>query len=339
MKWKIGILAVIVGALAIYNLPYFDEMRAFGKVEDERSVEKCDWYISEYPDGRHLDNVLFIKIGLLENDMPSIVEYLQKFPTGNHASEVNELCDKLWDAEITKYSQRDKSNESSSAVKYMTEMLQYMKEHRINAIAVDIKSTLNLKDYEEYDSKVRQFLEVINDDPLSIADGMISLKSNFTASDNATLIDILTSGVQKSINKMFTPDFITVVANSRGGNSDIANTSSEMPHLNFDYTITSQEDRDGSIVIPHVWSYTNESGKILNYLVGITVNFHAHFTIPGSSTTFDYKEKGEPSDNINNVEDIKDGYRQMTQICFAQFSNKMSQNMGLAETYFQGTEE
>lgn len=338
MKWKIGLLAVAVGALAIYNLPYFEEMRAFDKVEDERSVEKCDWYISEYPKGRHLDDVLFIKIGILENDMPTIVEYLQKFPAGNHSAEVNALCDKLWDAEIAKYNARDKSTESPAAVKYMSEMLQYMKVHRVNSIVVGVNSTMNLKDYDEYDESVRKFLEVTNDDCLSIEDGMISLKSNFTSSDNSVLMDILISGVQKSINKMFSPDFINIVEKSGDVLGKVYATD-EMPHLCFDYTINSQEEVWGNLTIPQIWTYSNGKGKTLNYLLGISIKFQAHFTIPGSSTTFDYMETGEPSENIKNVDDIKDGYRRMTQICFAQFSNKMSQNMGLAETYFQGTEE
>ncbi len=339
MKWTIGVLAVIVVALAICNLPYFEEMRAFSKVEDEKSYELCEWYISKYPDGRHLDDVLYIEIQILENDMPTIYEYLTKFPNGAHASEVNSLCDKLWDAEISKYNKRDKSNESPAAVKYMSEMLQYMKTHRINTILVDVNSTLKLKDYDEYDSDVRKLLEAINDNAMSIEDGMISLKSNFTVTDNSILMEILTSGVQKSINKMFTPDFITVVTNADTESLDEQNDKSKMPHLNFEYTITSQEENWERVAMPHIWAYSDSNDKILNYLIGIAINFQAHFSIPGSSTTFDYKEKGEPSDNIKNVANIKDGYRQMTQICFAQFSNKMSENMGLSETYFQGDDD
>jgi len=329
MKWKIGILVVVVGAFVVYNFPYFKEMRAFNKVEDGKILELCNWYLDEYPSGRHVDDVLYMKIGLSKYDMATIVDYLTKCPDGIHATEVNELCDKLWDEEILKYNQRDKTNELLAAVKYMSEMLQYMKKHRVNTIIVDINSTLNLKDYNEYDQGIRDILEITTKRQMSLAAGMISLKSNFTASDNSSLMKILTEGVQRSIDKMFTPGFINILAEDE-------KNANKMPQLNFDYIITSQEDKYGEVVAPHIWVYTDENGKTLNYLVGISISFKAHFSIPDSSITFDYLEKGEPADNINNVKNIEDGYRQMTYICFAQFSNKMSKNMGLAETYFQG---
>lgn len=330
------IIIVIVLAFIIYNLPYFKEMRAYNKVVEERNIVECEYYISEYPDGRHLDDVFYIKVTLLKDDMPTIVEYLNKFPNGKHSDEVNELCDKLWDEEIEKYNLRDKSLESESAVIYMSEMLNYMKTNRVNTILVDVKSTIELKDYEEYDSSVRGLLEIFNDDKMSISDGMISLKSNFTVEDNSMLMGILVEGVQKSINNMFTPNFIKVIANDEEVVSwNSVDISKSSPNLHFDYTITNQEEILDRFIIPDIWVYTDGHGKTLNYLIGITIDFNAHFSIPGSVTTFDYRETGEPSENINNVEDIEDGYRQMTRICFEKFSNKMSRNMGLNETFFK----
>lgn len=43
----------------------------------------------------------------------------------------------------------------------------------------------------------------------------------------------------------------------------------------------------------------------------------------------------ENENEIRGIEDIKDGYRQMTQICFAKFSDKMSVNLGFEKTYFR----
>lgn len=331
MKKKIIIGVVVAIVLLIIAMPYIKDYKAYSRVKSENTISSCDWYVEEFPDGRYLDEVLYLKVNLSDNDMPVLVEYLNKCPQGEHANEINSLCDQLWDNEIIKYTQRDKNRESAEAVAYMTEMLQYMKSHRINTIAIDINPTLKLKDYDEYDKEVRDFFELINDNSLSIEKGMISLKSNFTSSDNHSLMEILTDGVQRSMNKMFSPDFITVIP------QDISN--GDMPQLHFDYTISSQEEKDGDTVFPHLWTYSDHNGRVLNYLVGISITFNAHFSIPGSSTTFDYSEKGEPASNINNVEDIRDGYRQMTAICFAQFSNKMSTNLGLKETYFQGEEE
>ena len=68
-------------------------------------------------------------------------------------------------------------------------------------------------------------------------------------------------------------------------------------------------------------------------MVGISINFNAEFTIPNSDITYTYSEKGSPENNISGINDIEDGYRKMTRMCFEQFSDKMVKNMGLDETY------
>lgn len=52
MKWKIGIVSVIITAIVVYNLPYFREIRFFNKVEEAHNLVMCDRYISKYPDGK-----------------------------------------------------------------------------------------------------------------------------------------------------------------------------------------------------------------------------------------------------------------------------------------------
>lgn len=325
-----GVVAVIA-AIIIYNLPYFKEMRTYDDVVDTNTINACATYLEEYPEGRHADDVLYLKTKLGGWQMNGIVEYLQKYPEGKYSAELNKLCDDMWDNEIAKYEQRDKTGYSVDAVNYMSEMLRYMKEHRINKLVVNVNPTLQLKDYTEYSQDVRDFMESENEDPSKpLASYMVSLKENFTNEDNENLIDILVDGVQKSFNKIFTEDFIQVVKND--------NTQKMAPKLQFNYTIKSQEYPDAPV--PHIWTYTDgETNATLNYLIGISISFDAHFTIPDRTTSYDYHEIGEPEDDINNVDDIKNGYRMMTSICFAKFSNKMSDNLGLAEVYFQGDEQ
>ena len=373
MKKKIIIGVVVSIAILAIAVPFIKEYKTYNKAKNGNDISLCDEYINKYPDGRYVDEVLEIKeniafdkvkeeedlytcgwyaevcpkgkrleevrylkieyskkitLGHTNELLVAINEYLHDFPNGKYSREVNSTCDSLWDAEIMRYNSRHKKRESATAVKFMSEMLQYMKKNRINSILVDVSSHLQLKDYEEYDSRVREYLESTNDNKaLSLSAGMISLKSNFSQADVSALMQILSEGVQKSLDKMFTPGFISVVSSS----------SKNLPKLHFDYTIKSQEERFGNVVIPHIWSY-HEGYVVRNYLIGISIFFKAHYSIPESSTTFDYSEKGEPANNINNVDNINDGYRRMTSMCFAQFSNKMARNMGLKETYFQGEE-
>lgn len=332
----IGILVII----GVYNLPYFEEMRAFSKIEKtEDSIEKMQLikdYEEEYPEGRYLDDVLWMKIELSGNDMNHMVYYIEKFPEGGHAEEVNNLIDIRWDNEIHKFKNHDKSKEDSAAIKYMTEMLQYMKQNRINTIKVLVNSTLELKDYDEYDEKVRLFIETYtHNDVLPVKGNVVSIKENFSEGDNNSLMQILIDGVQKSMNRIFSYGFIKVEKDDGIHYIDQPKKNNQ-PVLRYDYTIKSQEDKVGKYVLPHLWTYVDNNNIPIKHLLGISITFKAHFTLPNSNTTYDYTESSAPQDDINNIENLNDGYRQMTMVCFGLYSNKMARNMGLAEAYFQG---
>lgn len=324
LMWIIPI-AVIILSIVVYNLPYFKEMRFYNEVVRERELYKCMDYINMYPDGKHLEEVVFLKVDLTKK-MGNIMEYLDAYPVGKYADKVNALCDSLWDNEIAKYAMRDKTGEAADAIKYMEEMLKYMKENRINNIKIDIESKINLKDYSTYDERARKLLEINTDSNLPLAQHMISLKDNFTNADQQTLREILLNGLQKSLDKIFTPGFI--IAGTGG-------TKLNSPNVHFVYNIENQETDLGFCIIPEVWTYS-ENKVPKAYLLGISINFDATFLIPNSSVSYSYSERGNPESSISNIENIKDGYRKMTIMCFARFSNTMSDNLGLEEVYFKG---
>lgn len=326
LMWIIPVAAFILFVM-IYNLPYFQEMRFYNEVVKERELSKCMDYINMYPDGKHLEEIVFLKVDLTKK-MGNVVEYLNGYPAGKYANEVNALCDSLWDNEIAKYEMRDKTGEAADAIKYMEEMLKYMKLNRINNIKVNIESKVNLKDYSTYDERVRKLLEIDTDDSLPLAENMISLKENFTNADQQTLKKILVEGLQKSLNKLFTPDFILVGTGAGKVNS---------PNVNFVYNIQNQETDLGFCIMPEVWTYS-ENKVPKAYLLGISINFDATFLIPNSSVSYSYSERGNPESSISNIKNISDGYRRMTIMCFARFSNTMSDNLGLEEVYFRGEE-
>jgi hypothetical protein len=217
----------------------------------------------------------------------------------------------------------------------MTEMLQYMKQNRINTIKVMVNPTIELKDYTEYDENVRLFIETFShNDALPVKGNVISIKENFSEGDNNSLMQILIDGVQKSMNRIFSYGFVKVEKDDGIHYIDQPKKSNQ-PVLRFDYTIKSQEDKVGKYVLPHLWTYVDNNIPI-KHLLGISITFKAHFTLPNSNTTYDYRESSAPKNNIENIENLNDGYRQMTMVCFGLYSNKMARNMGLAEAYFQG---
>lgn len=308
------------------------EQISYEAARDFSSPHYCDDYLTDYyPDGKYTDEVRYLKVLHTDNSMDAINEYIEYSPSGKYIAAVNAICDSIWDSEITKFQNRDKQRESTQAINFMTEMLAYMKTHRVNKVLVNVTSHLQLKDYTEYSENVKDYIDILySNTTLPIRTNMISLKSNFSEEEVSTLKDILANGVQKSLNKIFTPGFISVVTDEE--------TEKQMPMLNFDYTIKSQEVKLDGVTIPNIWTYSVNNIPI-KYLVGISIHFNAHYSLPNSDVSFSYSEKGEPANSIDDIDDISDGYRKMSTICFAQFSNKMARNMGLKETYFQGDNE
>ena len=325
-----GIIATIIIAIIIYNLPYFQELRFYNDIVEAQNPYRCQDYYEEYPEGRHYEDVMLLEINLSANPVKPMVAYLKKYPKGKYAIEVDNRYNALWDAEIAKYENRDKTKESPEAVRYMIEVLRHMKQHRINTICLNINPTVNLKDYEEYDENVRFILELVTSkEALPLKGNIVSLKENFTAADQNELKQILAEGVEKSFSRMFSSDLVSIVTSPQ-----VADDVS--PLLTFNYTIKNRtEDSDNKL--PSIWTYRSDN-KPKAYILAIDVKFDVLFSIPGSDVKYTYSETGEPGDEIRGIRNIQDGYRQMTQICFAKFSNRMSSNLGLQETYFKGEE-
>jgi hypothetical protein len=220
-----------------------------------------------------------------------------------------------------------------------------MKAKRVNTVNLKINPSINLKDYSEYDDDTKTLLRILCTMEKSDIDTtkILSLKDNFTEQDRGTLVNILVEGVEKSFGRMFSSDFVAI--NKKSDDFD-----EDAPDLNINYEIKNQEIELGEAAIPNIWTYNEQvlpwaTGKIKNpfytigYILGIDVKFETQFTIPGSSTTYTYTEVGEPGKEIKNIKSISEGYRRMTQVCFAKFSNKMSDNLGLEETYFRGDDD
>ena len=323
-----GCVVAVLLAIVVYNLPFFKEWRFYNEVVEARQTYKCHEYYDEYPTGRHYEDVMYLEVTISDKPIVVLREYLKKFPQGKYLDTMSEKYDELWDEEIAKYERRDKTKESPEAVRYMTAMLQHMKRHRINTVLLDVTSNVILKDYEEYDETIRKILELFQSDKsLSLKDNMVSLKKNFTQGDKSTLTKILSQGVTNGFNRMFSSDFVSVVTSKYAANEN-------SPVLLFNYRVKNQcmgDDED----YPNIWTYSS-NGIPKAYILGIDVKFDVHFSIPDSDITYTYSEIGEPGEEINGIQDVKDGYRQMTQVCFAKFSNKMSANLGLEETYFRG---
>ena len=325
-KWFVAVVVIAIGAIVVYNLPYFKEKRLYDEIVKERVAYKCEEYYSKYPSGRYYEDVMMLEVELTSAPFDIIVRYLKEFPEGKYVDKMREMYDGLWALEFDKYENRDKTGESPEAVKFMTSMLHYMKDNMVNTVYLKLNPTISLKDYTDYDENVRGLLELLySDETLQLkTENIIPLNENFPKETKDELMEILSNGVEKSFSRMFSPELVSVVTNS-------FEADEKSPVITFNYTIKNRnEDADNRI--PEIWVYsTNNIPK--SYILAIDVSFDAEFKIPNSSVTYIYSEVGDPGNEISGIEDIEDGYRRMTVACFAKFSDKMSANLGLEKVY------
>lgn len=321
-NWYLDLLPVGSYADTVFSIK--DDI-VYREFESHPDIHSASHYVESCPDGKHAEDVWYGMISLSRNKLVSINDYLQRYPEGRYARMVNALCDSLWDNEISNYNKRDRRLESPDAVKYILEMLQYMKKNRITKIGVNINSELQLKDFSEYSasSKLRA-CDYNTEDLREVEDKMVSIKKNFTSEDRRELVNILSEGIRRDFSSFFSTDFVDVVY-LNGSKND-----KEIPMINITYTIKTQED-DGC---PHIWVYSSsysDFGRSItqNYLLGISISFDARFSLPHSETVYDYREKGNPLKAQFDVKSISDGYRKMTKFCFENFSHKLSDNLGV----------
>ncbi len=305
------------------------EELSYQDVKKLRTETSCTYYDENCPDGKHKEEVAYIRIGCSSDPWRDINAYIEKYPKGEFMDSVRVEYEKVWDKEIAKYN-NNKGKLSASARKFMDEMMDYMKYNMVNTICVEVNSTLRLKDYKEYPQEVRALLEMLNDNSLNIEENMIPLKEKFPESYTQSLNSLLIDGLQQSFDAVFKKGFVNVVTTK----------NEKAPQVKINYVIQSQEDKLGATPIPHIWEYTESSiygalpgsKSVKAYLIGISINFNAHYTIPGSQNKYDFAGVGKPENDISNIEDISDGYQKMTKTCFEQFSDNLSKSLGLQKT-------
>ncbi|MCM1519882.1 MAG: hypothetical protein NC098_03775 [Lachnoclostridium sp.] len=342
-KWKyvFGAVALIAVAIIIYHLPYFAEKRAYQRTFDDPSVYTFHQYLDNYDNPDHTPDVLF-RLAMLKlnsyagvgeskqrNCLNTFDELLNRYPGHELSWRAKVVSDSIWDAEIERFKNNNPDFESSPSLKAMYGMLSYMHQNRIHDITLNVTSDLDLRDYEDFDKNIRDFLEVFDNDLKT--KGVLSLKNNFTSADRNSLEEILTNGFESSLNSLFTRDFFSV---NIAKNNEIIDSVN--PVIDLHYSIRSQIDHFGDNEIPHLWVYTSESSspytaKDEEYIMGISVDFKSALSYPGLTEPWNIAMEGSPADNISGIENLSEGYRIMTSRCFHQFSNQLSASLGFEQ--------
>ena len=367
MKKFITIMAILLGLAGIvYFVPILREYRAFKGVNSEQTVFAADDFLYEYPNSEYCDSVRYLKVKFSiaeNNDNYVIVEYINDYlyyyPEGKHAMElsfikvtiddswsnildfkdkfpqceysdrIEALYDKKWETEIQKFEDNVDGVDETTGIKYMRELLHYMKDNKTNTVVMNVSHNVSLKDYDEYPEYVRL---IYDSEPVDfttvkkVSELMVSLKNNFDDEDIKSIDRTILNSFQKGFDCVFSIGTVQVK------NAEFVNDADKYPMLNVNYTIKNQT-MEGLPDFPHIWTYKtsfNGSAYITkNVLLGISMSLKSEFNIPNSDTTYKYTENAEPENNIDKIDDIQDGYKKMTRLCAAQFSTKLANSMGL----------
>lgn len=338
MMIVLGAIAAVVLGVVIYNLPYFKEIRAYDRVKDAYSDGysweldySVDDYIMEYPEGKHLDEVLMIMVKAKQKDDNAVYtlnaaeQYLELLPDGPNAAECRQIISDIWDAEIAKYQSRVQT--PTKATEFVVSMLQYMKRENVRKVAVKITPNIQVKDFDDYSPEVKRMMEYFYSDSDPKLSTLLSVKAQLFKINKDSWGQYIIDGLNRGFNKVLTPSFIEFE-----NVADISDVDDKLPMVNVDYTVKTQEDQYG---LPDLWIYTSSYGGVTLQankclVFGISMEFEAAFDLPATGQKLDIKSQGNPGDS-----DIKaapeDAYGIMCSRCTQVFAEDLSRQLGLPQ--------
>lgn len=346
----IGIVALIAIIITVYNLPYFAEGRLYDRYQEAVAgnsfeVEYLyDEYMQKYPDGRHAQEMAYGYIVRKAGDplglsdaLNATSEYLKRYPEGEYAVKVRGVYDSIWNAEIAKYEKTVAPEADPAAAAYVRAMLAYMKAHNQYVIAVKSNAKLNLKEYSEYPSEIRAFMEAVSREGASqfdpkLPEDLVTIRDKVTQESASEWTSQIIQGLQSGFNSVFSPGFFQFVSVDELTDQNLA----EMPVVTVDYVVSTQETRLGGYVIPDIWSSKGivpGGGKML---LGIAMDFKAIFTLPGAKP-YEVTASGDAGEaEIRADED--DYYNVMCSRCVDSFSVKIENSFGIDSSKSEAVE-
>lgn len=344
VRYSILFTVLLVIGIIVYNLPYFAEKRAYSRTVDNPNIEAFDKYIEKYPEHEHLPDVLFRRalFHLHDANMYSydkaasrqcvelLDSFIIKFPNHELSQKAEVTIDSIWDSEISRFTEKNPNYASSNSLKAMYEMLNYMKSNKVYDIKLNVISDVNLKEYSEFPTRVRDLMEYYY--PELKSNPVLKIKDYFGTPDQENLEEMLISEFTKSINKLFTPNFFSVIINHDENQDD------KHPIIDLGYSIKSQTINVDGVEMPNIWTYSSKSSygiKSMSYeknIMGIEVSFESSLNFPGLKTPWEIKVKGAPEEDINDIDGISNGYRVMTRKCFERFGSQLYSLLGISNT-------
>ena len=322
-------VVLIVLAILVMNTSYMRERQAFGYVTEARNIAACELYMKSCPDGKRLEEVMYMQANFSDNAPEYLSMYLQRWgENGAHSTEIRARYDSVWlDAHDKLLQAMPKGGSSEALVK----MIDYLHDHYLH----NYTSTVNidfsaLTEYDDLPEDVRYQLSMNTQYPL-LGAHMRSFKENliekssleyqvFREADNIffTSFDAI-FGMNNTI-----IDGITE-AGIAGTDTDPA-LLKKVPCIQVDCRVTTKMNGK----YPVVWQLKKPGDMDIDALYGLAIEFHftTSLVLPGKETIL--LQKGTFTPNINNVsaETIKGLYDKATEGACSMYSADLAEKLG-----------
>ncbi len=325
-------VVLIVLAILVMNTSYMRERQAFSYVTEARNIAACELYMKSCPDGKRLEEVMYMQANFSDNAPEYLSMYLQRWgENGAHSDEIRARYDSVWLDAHDKLLQAMPDTVQGGSSEALVKMIDYLRDHYLH----NYTSTVNidfsaLTEYDDLPEDVRYQLSMNTKYPL-LGANMRSFKENLIEKSS------LEYQVFSEANNIFYAGFNGIFGLNNTiidgiNEAGIAGTDTDptllkkVPCIKVDCRVTTKMNGK----YPVVWQLKKPGDMDIDALYGLAIEFHftTSLVLPGKETIL--LQKGTFTPNINNVsaETIKGLYDKATEGACSMYGADLAEKLG-----------
>lgn len=325
-------VVLIVLAILIMNTSYMRERQAFDYVTKARNIAACEHYMKSCPDGKRLEEVMYMQANFSEDDPEYLGMYLQRWgENGAHSAEIRARYDSVWTDAHDKLLQAMPDTVQGGSSEALVKMIDYLHDNYLHDYTLTVNVDFSaLTEYDDLPEDVRYQLSMNTQYPL-LGAHMRSFKENLIESSS------LEHQLFRETDDVFFTSFDAIFGLNNsiiGGISEagIAGTDTDpallkkVPCIKVDCRVTTKMNGK----YPVVWQLKKPGDMDIDALYGLAVQFHftTSLVLPGKETIL--LQKGTFTPNINNVsaETMKELYDKATEGACSMYSADLAEKLG-----------
>jgi len=313
---------LLIFVLLVSYFSFFDDYFKYLEVKKNGTSDACKSYYSEFPNGYFTEDVKVIEIQDLR-DIVLVREFFNDYPNSEYST-VELINLEIWNDEIRRYDSIVESNDifDQDAVVFFRELLTYMRDDNYSEIFVNLKGNVNVQNFENYAYDIRETIDYIYeyDGERKVTGNIVNITSNYDDGNINDYEQVIRQSILNSFENLLSDNFISLSTYN-----DYKSSISDLV-IEIDYIIENQEELYEGKNYPHIWHYTIDK-KLESYVIGISIKFDFSFKLPNSDYSFSLQTNA--LDNISDIQDISDGYREMTKQNFQNFSDGILKRFGI----------